>query len=238
MVIRILSFVKVTSSKTIAINNEIENFLQVVRGDELLYILDKKGNINVRKYKGKIILGEEEIYISSSRIASVRRETFENFVTYISIDIIKILNANIGGYILWIIDKDGNIILRNNILLDKCSREFLNKDITCMVIGLSTLSQINRVSFPTELFERLEMKDEDVIFLCLLKHDNIIVSYKTCDTLLGKTKVVTYGHVPEFSIPRVAKYILNIDDGDKILWLFDEEGNIIIRNDTLPDNCV
>ena len=72
MSITIHSISKINVSRRISLSHEITNILEIGRGDTLLFISDKKGNINVRKYKGEIILGEGEKYISSSNVGSYR----------------------------------------------------------------------------------------------------------------------------------------------------------------------
>lgn len=298
MTIRIISRTKIKQNKTITLDREITDILEVNRGDEILYILNKNGIVNIRKFKGNVILGPGEKYLSSCMVSY----DGDHFTTTITTDVRQAINVDMGDDALLIIDNDRNIIIRNAFLLNRCSIDMINKNISSLVIDITTFFQ-NKTTLPKNTRDILEVGEGDIIILSLDDSDNIIVQsvYQLNKQLpckqLSTTKVVSQinlttpvdhcpkegsnrlkpitpaghyqlnkqlpveaGHcqlktvsqkmaknlLQEVKLLRDAQFIiskelsdtLNIITGDKILWIIDEDGNIIMRNAILSDNCI
>ena len=233
--LKVLSLSIITPNRRTSLKKEIMNLLDANIGDEILFILDKNGIINIRKFKGDMTLGTGEKYISSSYITRHKTQTHTNATVTITGDVRHIVNADIGDKILWILDNDGNIIIRNNVILNGCSINIFSKDITALVIGMSSLMyQNNIVAIPKEITDILGVYEEYKIMLSLDNYGNIIVSKEIGENLLQESTI--NNRYPNIYIINTVIDIL--EAVDKILWYFDEEGNIIIKNNLLPDNCI
>ena len=225
--LKALSLSIISPNRTISIKKEIMDLLDINFDDEILFVLDKNGTVNIRKFEKNMTLGTGEKYISTSHIFQHRGQTYINLSITITGDVRHTVNADIGDKILWIIDNDGNIIIRNDVILGECSTNIFNKDIGALIIGLTQLPHHSKtLPIPKEIKDILGMHEGDKIVLSLDEYSNIIVSVET-----GKKAMVHYD-------TRLIDAVVNIlDNTDKILWFVDEEGNIIIKNDLLPDNC-
>jgi hypothetical protein len=217
------------------LDKEIIDFLELSKGDEILFIL-KNNNIYVRKFKDNVPLNQEEKYISSSAITAYRKY----FKTLISKDVMKLLNIDPSEQFLWTIDSDNNVIIRNTILIDCCSKELLKKDIPALIIGTSKITIINDklvVWIPKEIIDILGILVCEKIVLSMDKYYNIIISRELGHNLLIQDVKTNYIRHPRIYLSNEIIDILDIKFGDKILWIYDEDGNIILKNAYLPDNC-
>ncbi len=217
--LEVISFTKVGPSTSIS--EDVTNKLGVKAGDEILFILDNNGIINVKKFIGYPILGDDEIFISSSRIGHVGKST----IVSISKDLLRILKDR---YILWILDEKDNIIIRNSILSD-CINKFNS------VLSMSIHDTPNRIFVPLNVRDIL-MVDYGSIIAFILKNDEIIVKNieDVTDTanLLYVNKINVLG---SFYIKEDVIDMANITN--KILWLLDDFGNVVLRNNFLPNAC-
>jgi bifunctional DNA-binding transcriptional regulator/antitoxin component of YhaV-PrlF toxin-antitoxin module len=233
--LKVLSLSGISPNKSTSLKKEIMNLLHINFGDEILFILDENGIVHIRKFKGDVVLGTGEKYLSSSRMAKHNRKTHINTSVAIAREVIQAVNVDIGDKILWIFDEEGNIIIRNNVILDGCSTKIFNKDIGALIIGLTILNYQNKTTgIPKEIVDILGLYEGAKIVFSLDDYDNIIISKEIRKNVLEET-IVT-GRDNRIYLTNTVIDIL--DNTDKILWLFDEEGNIIIRNDLLHDNCI
>lgn len=227
--LKVLSLSSITINRKISIKKEIMDLLDINFGDEIWFILDNNGIVNIRKFKDDMILETEEKYISSAHL-------IQPIGAQISSDIRIAINADVGDRILWISDSKGNILIRNTVILDECSINIFNKDISALIIDLTTLNYNNfTTSIPKEITDILGLYEGIKLMLSLDEYDNIIVSKEMRENILEETLVSgRESHRIYFN-----KTVIDIlDNTDKILWFFDEEGNVIIKNNLLPDNCV
>jgi bifunctional DNA-binding transcriptional regulator/antitoxin component of YhaV-PrlF toxin-antitoxin module len=139
-----------------------------------------------------------------------------------------------------IIDSDRNIIVRHAFLSNICSIDILNKNISALVIDITTLVQqpgyiSYQTSLPKNVRELLGVYEGDIFTLSLDESDNIVINQKIVKNLVQDAKLISTGR---FSISEESRNIFNIIPGDKILWIIDEDGNIIMRNVILSDNCI
>ena len=111
--IRILA---ISSSKMVGFKAEIANILDVNAGNEILFILDENGRINVRKSADKLMPRPNEKFISASKIsASKIHEGKADLIFRISTDIPRILKIEDKERLVWILD-DKNNIIRHHIV--------------------------------------------------------------------------------------------------------------------------
>jgi antitoxin component of MazEF toxin-antitoxin module len=234
--LKVISLSVITKYRRSSIKKDIMNLLGINFEDEILFILDKNGIVNVRKFIGSVILGTGEKYISSSRINQYRSQTGVNASVTITGDVRKAVNADIGDDILWILDNEKNIIIRNNVILGKCSKNIFNKEIGALIIGLTSLPyQSKIITIPKEITNILGAREGDEISLSLDNYGNIIISKEIRKNLLQKA-ILPYR--PYYYMYMTDPVTNILDTTDYILWFFDEEGNIIIKNDLLPDICI
>lgn len=232
--LKVLSISTITSVRTTSIQKETIDLLDVNIGDDVLFILDKNRIVNIRKFKKGIILGTGEEYISTSHIGRVTTAHRVHMIVGIPRDVGSAINADIGDKILWILANDGNIILRNDVILDGCSIDIFHKDVGALIIGLSTIDLgTNILQVPKEIIDILGLVQRNRAILSLDGYGNIIMSNE-----IGKNLLQEFSILGLYNI-RIRKQVIDIiNTSDKVLWFFDEEGNIIIKNDLLPDNCI
>jgi bifunctional DNA-binding transcriptional regulator/antitoxin component of YhaV-PrlF toxin-antitoxin module len=243
MTIRAIQHSKITLTKTISFSKEIADMLKVNIGDEILYILNKNGVVIIRKFEGDVILGPGERYLSS---CTVYRKGV-SFSVYIARDIMQINNVDIGYDVIFIVDsdiniRDINIIIRNAFLSNTCSIDMLNKDISALIIDITTLQSNNQTTLPKNVRDILGVDEGDIFALSIDEFNNVIihrgVSKNLKPTAMYCLQEAKLGARTLFTISNEVRNILNITTGDKILWIVDEDGNIIIRNTILPDSCM
>lgn len=231
--LRVLSISNISNNRTVRLKKEIIDLLGANIGDEALFILDKNGIINIRKFRGDVILGKGEKYISSSRITGHHT----GGVITVTSEIRHITNADIGDQLL-ILYKNGNVILRNNVILGQCSTDIFNKNVGALLIGLTTLVHpSNQVQIPQEIVEILGLSTRDKVVFSLDEYGNIIVSNEIGENLLLQEPTLM-AKENYFSIYLIKSIRDFLSISHKVLWFFDEEGNVIIKNDLLHDNCV
>lgn len=226
--LKALSLSIISPNRTMSIKKETIDLLDINFDDEILFVLDKNGAVNIRKSDENTTLGTGEKYISTSHIFQHRGQTYINTSITVTGDVRRAVNADIGDKILWLIDNNGNIIIRNDVILGECSTNIFNKDIGVLIIGLTQLPHhCKTLPIPKEIRDILGIYEGDKTVLSLDEYNNIIVSAET-----EKNMMVHYEK-------RLIDAVINIlDNTDKILWFIDEEGIIIIKSDLLPDNCI
>jgi len=231
--LKVLSVSNIAVSRTMVIKKEILDILGADTGDEVLFILDQNGIVNIRKFKGNVILEKDEKYISSSHIY---KRYLSRAIT-VSSDVRKIVNADVGDQIL-ILDMNGNIILRNNVILGECSQNIFNKNIGALIIELTSFHiQSGYTTLPKEIIEILGPYTRNKVVLSLDKYGNVIISNDIGENLLVQESVLVSGE-NGFKIHLIKSTQDILGNTTKILWFFDEKGNIIIKNNLLPDNCI
>lgn len=230
--LKVISLSTIRGNRTISLKKEIINLLDINIGNEILFILDKNGIINVRKFKGDVKLETGEKYISSAYVT----QPGISIVVTITGDVRRFVNADIGDTIIWVLDNDGNIIIRNTVILDECSTNIFNKGITALIIGLSTLNRQTKIAaIPKEIRDILGLNEGDKVMISLDEYGNTTISKEIRENLLQESIVIGRQDF-DIYLNNTVVDILHIVD--KILWFFDEEGIIIIKNDLLPDNCI
>jgi bifunctional DNA-binding transcriptional regulator/antitoxin component of YhaV-PrlF toxin-antitoxin module len=225
--LEVISVSKIGTNR-IYIKKEIIDYLNIDNGDEILYILDRNGTVNIRKFKKYVNLGVGEKYIYSAGITFLKTEV----VAHISSEVIGYINADIGDKILWILDSKGNIIIRNSVILNGCSLNIFKKEISALIINLSMIYQKMVTTVPKEIIDILDIYRGDKIILSLDQYDNIIFSKKMRKNVIQEATVSDKYSIYLGNIP-----INILDRPNKILWLVDEEGNVVIKNNLLHDNC-
>ena len=227
--LKVLSLSSITTNRKISIKKEIMDLLDINFGDEIWFILDNNGIVHIRKFKHDMILETGEKYISSAHL-------IQPIGAQISSDVRIAINTDVGEKILWILDSKGHIIIRNNVILDECSTIIFNKDISALIIDLTTLNFTNfTTSIPKEITDTLGLYDGIKLMLSLDEYGNIIISKEMKENTLEEA--IVSGR--ESHRIYLRKTIIDIlDNTDKILWFFDEEGNVTIKNNLLPDNCI
>lgn len=206
---------------------EVSKELNVSIGDEILFILDKNGHINVRRHPSK--LGEGEKYLDSAVILGQpiehmhprhprrKKEVRSRIPEYMT----KIINLGEDRNILWSIDNDRNIIIKDTFIL-------LN-NIPAMVISFGIMVREGVFIIPSEIVDILNIHINDIIVFILDENDNIIIKRATATTsplILGSSEVYdNYEIIISYDIRE------RLDDsyGD-ILWTIDENGNIVISS--------
>lgn len=137
---------------------------------------------------------------------------------------IKILNLGEDRNILWCIDSNRNIIIKDTFI-------FLNNNIPAMVISFGNMIRYGVFTIPSEIVNILDIHINDIIVFILDENDNIMVKRATTTIsplLLGSSTV--YAHYDIIiSHDDIRK---RFDDSDKedILWVIDDNGNIIISS--------
>ncbi len=235
--IKVLSFNKISGSRQIAMSKEIANILELNKGDEVLFII-KNGIIYVRKFKDKVQLDQGEEYISSSTVTISNGHIDIYFPSIIN----SIINVERDDNILWLTDNYRNIMLRNTVLLDKCSKEIFNKNISALIIDMTTLTRNNILTIPFEIINILGIYEGEKIILSIdTESNNFIVSRESGQNTVVQEAIVYCGSTKYNWFMQLRKDItefFNMDFGDKFLWIFDENGNIFMRDAVLPDICL
>ena len=232
--LKVLSISTITTTRRTSIQKGTIDLLSTNIGDEVLFILGKNGIVNIRKFKEGMTLGTGEKYIYTSHITQAITRHRAHISVGIPRDVGSAINADIGDKIIWILDNDGNIILRNNVILDECSINIFHKDVGALIIGLSTMDrERNILQIPKEIIDILGLVARNRAILSLDDYDNIIVSNE-----IGKNLLQEFSVLGNYSAYIRKEVIDMLDTHDKILWFFDEKGNIIIKNDLLSDNCI
>lgn len=239
--LKVLFISKIYSNQNTGIRKDIIDLLGADIGDDILFVVDKYGVVKIRK--SGVMLAKGEKYIGTSRLARYikrhkYREQSSSTSIFIADEVRQAINVDIGDDILWILDQDGNIILRNNVILGMCSFDILNKDIGALIICISTMSlDNNMLNMPKEIIDILGIYEEDKVALSLDKYGNVIISKNAKENLLQECSIVgDYSMYLGRTILLVLIEMLHATN--KILWIFDEEGNVIIKNDLLPENCI
>jgi antitoxin component of MazEF toxin-antitoxin module len=233
MSLKIISFTTISSSFTTTISKDVLNILKLHIGEEVIFTL-KDSIVYVKKYFKNIKL-LDEIYLSSAKITGPFKSV------RISPDVIKLIDADKGDKILWIIDSNRNIILRNNFLPNRCSKKFINKDLNSVIIGLTRIGVTN-TPIPIDVRDLLGLVKDDVINISL-DIENVIISKEMHELNQPSytTKVFFSDQSSKsgeflFYIKKEIKEFLKLTD--KILWIIDENGDISMRNNDFPEDCL
>jgi bifunctional DNA-binding transcriptional regulator/antitoxin component of YhaV-PrlF toxin-antitoxin module len=229
--IKILNVSSIASNNSTLIKNEIADILKIKDEDEIIFVLDENNRINVKRYPVPLVPGEK--FLSSSRIGEREREKEPQFYTHISPDIVNIIELDEYRKILWILDKNGNIIIKNVFLSSECTKYILGHKISAMIISLSKIRHLRTTTLPSGIVEILDINIGDTIAFYLNEFNNIVVTTIPNRSLGIEVKVLDK-YVIYFT--KIME-ILNVNIGDNILWILDENGNIIIKNIILHDSC-
>jgi bifunctional DNA-binding transcriptional regulator/antitoxin component of YhaV-PrlF toxin-antitoxin module len=220
--------IRIYSGGTFLMNRYVSKALHVDVGDEILYILDKNGHINVRKHPSKLEEGEK--YLDSATILGQtvehmhpkhprrKKDVKSRLPEYMA----KIINLGEDRNILWSVDNNGNVTIKDTFTL-------LNNNVSAMVISFGDMLREGVFTIPSEIVNILDMHIDDTIIFILDENDNIMVKRATTKTpqlLLGSS--VVYDNY-EIIISYDIREKLNSSNGD-ILWTMDENGNIVISS--------
>jgi len=139
-----------------------------------------------------------------------------------------ILELEIGNDILWIVDKNSNIIVKNSILPENC----ITKE-PSILMNITYISPL-RTRIPKNMKEYLKVGSGDTVaflydnYVTIEKYDKEVKPSK-----LISTSKISYNE--EVNIDRRIRALLDLED--LILWILDNNGNIILKNAILPDIC-
>jgi len=225
----IISIAHLDPSGKFLMSREVSKKLNVSVGDELLFILDKNGYINVRRHPSPLKEGEK--YLDSTTIHSPPIEHMhpkhprrkKEMRSRIPVYLAKALNLGEDRSILWIVDSRKNVIIKNTFI-------FLN-NIHSMIISLGTITvkeDVDITTIPNEIIDILDVNINDIIVFILDEHNNIVIkraAIKTPQGLLGSSTI--YDNYEIIINDNIGKK-LNIMANRDILWAIDENGNIII----------
>lgn len=214
-----------SSSKVAGFKEEIAVILDVNVGDELLYILDANGKINVRKSTDKLTLGPNEKFISSGRISV---SNISGLFFRIPKDVTRILNIKEKERIVWILDDKNNVIIKDTMLPDNCI-------IKGEILDISAFSY-QSIGIPEIVRDLLLVEAGDVI-VYTIKNDNIIVKpFDEIDNLTSVAMSTISGSLRANFNKTLEKLIS--PKGDHLLWILDMDGDIILKNIVLPNGCI
>ncbi len=215
----------------IYINEEMITILKVETGSTLFFLADEKGNIYI---KNRYIPGEELLEKSTLR-STIRDRRIFNFT--IPRIVTHRLGLTIGDQILLILDKNNNVIIRDAFLIGICAKDVIKKrrNIGARIVGLSTISPNLETTIPIEIREIFSIDDIDEINIYIDRYSNIVISTTHIEDIRIGTFKIFQGR--RIYLPRIVTGILDVKIGDEILWIIDEDENIIMRNSFLPDVC-
>jgi hypothetical protein len=223
--IRVLA---ITSSKMASLNEEVANILDVNVGDEIIYVLDDNGMINVRKSTANLTLKYNEKFISINKISATKFHGRACFVFRISRDIPRILKIEDKERLVWILDDNNNVIIKNATLSDNCI-------IKGEILDISAISH-NAMGIPEIVRDLLLTTAGDVIAFCT-KNNNIIVKSLSDIENLKSIAMSTISISFRANFNKTVKSLINPID-NHLLWILDINGDIILRNTVLPDSCI
>lgn len=221
MVIKVISMSKISINWTVRVP---EIIAELLKSDE------KESNILWIQW----ILDQERLLVTT-------REKKDNFISYGTIrnydkvfvmtipPIIRdILKSGIGDDILWIVDENTNIIIKNSILPENC----ITKE-SSILMDITYASPLH-TRIPKIVREYLKVGlGDNVAFI----YDNNVTIEKYDEKnkpskLIGMTKI---SFRTEIYLEKKIRALLDLED--LILWILDSNGNIILKNAILPDKC-
>ena len=224
--IRVLAL---SSSKIVGFKDEIANILAANVGDDLLFILDANGWINVRKSTDKLMLEPNEKFISVSKISASKIYEGKAYLIFrIPKDITKILNIKEKERIVWMLDNKNNVIIKDTLLSDNCI-------IKGEILDISAFSY-QSMGIPEIVRDLLFSEAGDVIVFAI-KNDNVIVKSFADIENLKRIAISTISISMRASFNKTLKSFTNSKDGH-LLWILDMDGDIILRNTILPNTCI
>jgi bifunctional DNA-binding transcriptional regulator/antitoxin component of YhaV-PrlF toxin-antitoxin module len=229
--IRVLT---ISSSKMASLKTEIANILDVNVGDEILYILDKNGMVNVRKSKDKLMPGPNEKFISVGKISATKIAATKFYegkaalVLTIPRDIHRILKVEDKERLAWILDDKNNIIIKDTMLSDNCT-------IKGEILDISATSY-NSVSIP-EIVRDLLLTEAGDVIVFTTDDNNIIVKSLSDTENLKSIAMSTISRSFRATFNKTLKSFTNPKD-DHLLWILDNNGEIVLRNTFLPKTCI
>jgi bifunctional DNA-binding transcriptional regulator/antitoxin component of YhaV-PrlF toxin-antitoxin module len=229
--LRVISMIHVhPGSGGFLMKREVSKKLNVSSGDEIVFILDKNGNINVRKHPSTVEEGEK--YLDSATISDQTVEHMyprypgrkKDVKSRIPEYIVKILNLGEDRNILWGVDSNGNIIIKDTFIS-------LNNNIPAMVISFGNMVRYGVFTIPSEIRGILDIYINDIVVFILDENDNIMVKRATTTVsplLLGSSTV--YANYDIIISHDDIRERLDESDKEDILWAIDANGNIIITS--------
>lgn len=222
----VISMTHIHPKGAFLMNRRVSKALNVDVGDEILFILDKNGHINVRKHPSKLEEGEK--YLDSATILGQtvehmhpkhprrKKDVKSRLPEYMA----KIINLGEDRNILWSVDNNGNVTIKDTFIL-------LNNSMPAMVISFGDMLREGVFTIPSEIVNILDIHINDTIIFILDENDNIVVKRATTNVpkLLLESSIVYDSY--EMVISYEMRERLNSSNGD-ILWAMDENGNIVI----------
>lgn len=227
--IKILSITTLTSFELTTLAKIIAVILKVNIGDEILFILDKNGIINIRKSEGKLILKSTEKFLSSSKIGG----RIGSLYLTIPKDIMNILKIQEGDNIAWILDENNNVIIKDAVLPDSCT-------ISGIMVDTSIISY-QSTTIPINVRDLILVEVGDIVILAI-KNGNLII--KGIGEDVNDLEVIAVLRLNfnrtihlRKEIQNIINPIINIINTNDILWILNKDGDIIMRNTVLPSIC-
>lgn len=255
--IKVLGLTEVGTRGSTSIIPDIIEMFKMKPDDEILWILDDKNNVIIRKSIENVTHDQYGHLYPGQKRTLQETTTQINALEYDEIIIARNLATLIPGKkawkitipkeirdiisippadrILWILDEKGDIIIRNPILSDICSRYTINKDIYSIIIYSTNIAKNSVTALPKDIRDILGINTDSLIYYNIDENDNLTI---TKDSGIWPIKI--YGKLEKNTsiyLPKDIRDIIKVNKDDKILWIFDEK-NIIIRDSFLSDICL
>lgn len=223
----------ITATKNVKFKSEtaIARTLGINAGDEILYTLDANGMINVKKITDHPSPNEK--FISVAKIGKVENQSgLSTLQTTIPKDISMILKIKDKDRLVWIVDENNNVIIKDTTLPDTCI-------INGIILDISAVSHNRAINIPPNVRNLFFINAEDVIVF-VIKNDNIIIKpFEDLDIdidNLRKHELATVQSTGQIYLSKILTDFINIKD-NHLLWILDKDGDVILRNTVLPNAC-
>jgi len=222
MAIKVISMSKISVNWTVRVPEIIAELLKSDEKESKIlwtkWILDKRRLLITTRKKGS------HDSVSYGTIRSYDKV----FLMTIPHAIRDILELDIGDDILWIVDENTNIIVKNSILPKNCiTRE------PSILMNITYASPL-KTRIPNNIKEYLKVGTGDTVAF-LHNHNITIEKYDEKDKsskLISTTKISSG---TEIYVDKQIRTLLDLED--LVLWILDSDGNIILKNAILPDIC-
>jgi bifunctional DNA-binding transcriptional regulator/antitoxin component of YhaV-PrlF toxin-antitoxin module len=238
--IKIIDSSKIIKLAATNIPSYVADILSLTADDEILWIFGENRNVILRKSSGIRPsfkeLKPKELFIARCIAYAVPKR--KEWRIQIPKDIREILHIPTVDRILWALDENANVIVMSSVLSNDCMKNILNNDISSIVIYVTPLSGLGLMTFPKEIREFLDINHGDIVKLNDT-NGNITITKSPISSVYYSTTIAgTKKDTFSIYLGKEIRDILKVDIGDSILWIIDENKDIIIRNSFLPDICL
>jgi len=222
MAIKVISMSTITTNWTVRTPDII---VELLKSDEkeskmlwIQWIFDK-GRLLIKTVEKK-----DQYFVSYGKIRNYGKMSLMTIPPIIR----DILKSVIGDDILWMVDENSNIIVKNSILPKNC----ITKE-PSILMNMTYASPLN-TRIPRNILEYLEVGPGDKVSFLYDRY----VTIRKYDERFKSSKLIDITKIPsnsEIYIDKKIRALLDIED--LILWILDNNGNIILKNAILPDIC-